>query len=253
MTMSPQTQPMSDQSVAKDQVRERNSPDVQPGIRKWFIKNLLAVPIITGALLLTAGQADWIWGWVFAALLTANLIVMSAVLIPLHPDLIRERSGLSKGTKKWDLVLAPLMAHGTWITGVIAALDFRFGWSVPFRISLHLSGLALVATGFGVMLWAMDANRFFAPTVRIQTERGHHAVSGGPYRYLRHPGYFAILLVYLGMPLLFGSHYAWIPAGIGLIATFVRTALEDATLRKELPGYAEYARKTRSRLIPGIW
>ncbi len=244
---------MNVEMMTKNQVTERNHPGVQAGVRKWFIKNLLAVPIITGMLLLAAGQADWIWGWVFAALLTANLIVMSVVLIPRHPDLIRERSGLSEGTKKWDLVLAPLMAHGTWITGVVAALDFRFGWSAPFRISLHLYGLALVTIGFGLILWAMEANRFFAPTVRIQTERGHYAVSAGPYRYLRHPGYSAIVLVYLGMPLLFGSRYAWVPAGIGLIATFVRTALEDATLRRELPGYEDYAGKTRSRLIPGIW
>ncbi len=225
----------------------------QAGIRRWFIKNLVALFIITGALMLAAGRMDWIWGWAFGGLLVVNLLLMSTLLIPRHPDLIVERSGLQEGTKKWDLVLAPLMAHGTWITGVIAALDFRFGWSVELGIPLHLFGLGLVGIGFAVMLWAMLANRFFGPTVRIQAERGHHAVSDGPYRYLRHPGYFAIVLTYLGIPLLFGSWWAYLSAGVGLSATFVRTALEDATLRQELPGYREYALKTRRRLIPGIW
>ncbi len=223
------------------------------GIRKWFIKNIMAVFIITGALFLAAGGLDWIWGWIFGLMLAVNLLLMSGLLIPRHPDLIAERSGLPKGTKKWDLALAPIMAHGTWITGVVAALDLRFGWSAQFGIPVHFAGLVLVAIGFGLMLWAMLANPFFGPTVRIQTERGHHAVSDGPYRYLRHPGYFAIVVTYLGMPLLLGSRWAYLAAAVGLIATFTRTALEDGTLRRELPGYEEYAHQTHSRLIPGIW
>ncbi len=40
-------------------------------------------------------------------------------------------------------------------------------------------------------------------------------------------------------------------ASIAWIA--LRTALEDAFLRRELPGYADYARRVRYRLVPGIW
>lgn len=239
--------------MSDNQLHVNERVGLQAGIRKWVIKNLVALFIITGILLMAAGRLDWIWGWAFGVILAVNLLVMSALLIPRHPDLIAERSGLRPGTKKWDLVLAPLMAHGTWITGLIAALDFRYSWSVQLGLGFHLLGLGLVVVGFGLMLWAMMANRFFGPTVRIQSERGHRTVSGGPYRYLRHPGYFAIVLTYLGMPLLLGSRWAYVLAAIGLVATFARTALEDATLRRELIGYREYAARTRSRLIPGIW
>jgi protein-S-isoprenylcysteine O-methyltransferase Ste14 len=223
------------------------------GIRKWFIKNLVAPFIVTGALLLAAGRVEWIWGWIFGVMMVVNLLLMVTLLIPRHPDLIVERSELHQGTKKWDLVLAPFMAYFTLITALAAALDVRFGWSVPISLLLHLVGLVLVGLGFGLMLWAMLANRFFGPTVRIQAERGHETVSDGPYRFVRHPGYFAMVLTYAGMPLFFGSRWAYLSSAIGLAATFTRTALEDATLRQELPGYREFALKTRSRLIPGIW
>jgi protein-S-isoprenylcysteine O-methyltransferase Ste14 len=96
-------------------------------------------------------------------------------------------------------------------------------------------------------------NRFFSGTVRIQTERGHHVVTDGPYRFVRHPGYAGALLGFVLIPLLLDSVWAFIPAVLLIAITFVRTALEDATLQKELPGYAEYAQTTRYRLIPGIW
>ncbi len=244
---------MSINVMSKNELALTSNAANRAGIRKWFIKNLVALFIMTGTLLLSAGRIDWIWGWIFGAMLAVNLLLMTVLLVPRHPDLIVERSGLHEGTKKWDLFLAPVMAYGTVITGLIAALDVRFGWSVLFELPLHLIGLALVGIGFFVMLWAMLANRFFGPTVRIQAERGHLTVSDGPYRYVRHPGYFAMVLTYAGMPLFFGSRWACLPSAVGLVATFVRTALEDATLRQELPGYADYVLRTRRRLIPGIW
>ena len=96
-------------------------------------------------------------------------------------------------------------------------------------------------------------NRFFSGTVRIQTERGHRVVTGGPYRFVRHPGYLGGVISYLAMPLILGSAWAYIPAAVGMAVTAIRAALEDRTLKKELPGYLEYTQATRYRLIPGIW
>jgi protein-S-isoprenylcysteine O-methyltransferase Ste14 len=65
--------------------------------------------------------------------------------------------------------------------------------------------------------------------------------------------YVAVILTILCVPVLLGSLFALIPAGL-IVALFVlRTALEDRTLRAELPGYAEYARSVRWKLVPGIW
>jgi protein-S-isoprenylcysteine O-methyltransferase Ste14 len=75
----------------------------------------------------------------------------------------------------------------------------------------------------------------------------------GPYRYVRHPGYVSVILTFIGLPLALGTWAALIPGLIGVVLYVVRTALEDRTLQAELPGYAEFAQRTRFRLLPGIW
>jgi protein-S-isoprenylcysteine O-methyltransferase Ste14 len=99
----------------------------------------------------------------------------------------------------------------------------------------------------------MVANRFFAAVVRIQSDRDHKVVTGGPYRVVRHPGYAGGIWAWLATPLMLGTLWAYIPALLTIAAMVVRTALEDQTLHSELPGYAEYAQHTRYRLLPGVW
>jgi protein-S-isoprenylcysteine O-methyltransferase Ste14 len=105
----------------------------------------------------------------------------------------------------------------------------------------------------GLMTWAMAVNNYFSLVVRIQKDRGHTVVTGGPYHYVRHPGYVGGILFQLGTPLLLGSMWALIPAGLTVLLLVVRTALEDRTLLKELEGYQEYAQQTHYRLLPGLW
>lgn len=104
-----------------------------------------------------------------------------------------------------------------------------------------------------LLIWAMRTNTFFARVVRIQAERGHHVISTRPYAQVRHPGYVGLCTLGLGMPLLLGSWWAFIPGALEVGLLIVRTALEDRTLQAELPGYGEYAARVRCRLLPGIW
>jgi protein-S-isoprenylcysteine O-methyltransferase Ste14 len=87
----------------------------------------------------------------------------------------------------------------------------------------------------------------------LQPERGHSVASGGPYRFVRHPGYVATILVELSLPLLLGSWWAFLPSAVSVVLYVLRTALEDRTLHAELTGYPDYARRVRYRLLPGIW
>lgn len=118
---------------------------------------------------------------------------------------------------------------------------------------MNLLALTGIVLGYGFSSWALVENRFFSGTVRIQTERGHHVVSIGPYRMMRHPGYAGGLLGYVFIPILLDSLWAFIPAILLAIVMVTRTALEDNILQAELPGYKEYAQQTRYRLLPGIW
>jgi protein-S-isoprenylcysteine O-methyltransferase Ste14 len=111
----------------------------------------------------------------------------------------------------------------------------------------------VLAVGYGLAAWAMDANAYFSTVVRIQSERGHTVCRSGPYRFVRHPGYVGYTLQALGMPFLLGSLWALLPALVMAVAMVIRTVLEDRTLQAELPGYREYAQEVRYRLVPGIW
>ncbi len=123
-----------------------------------------------------------------------------------------------------------------------------------------MAGVLPVALGLLVafaaqmfVVWSMAANRFFSTTVRIQDDRGQHVVSGGPYGLVRHPGYAGSLVYNLAVPLVLGSLWAYVPSLLVMLLIALRTRLEDRTLQAELPGYREYAKSVKYRLIPGIW
>jgi protein-S-isoprenylcysteine O-methyltransferase Ste14 len=136
---------------------------------------------------------------------------------------------------------------------IVAGLDRRWQWSLPLPAWAVAAGWGLAIAGSAFVFWAMTNNRFFAAVVRIQTERGHTVQTGGPYTWVRHPGYAGATAFTLGLPLILGSRWTYVPAAVVVVLTLVRTALEDATLRRELAGYAAYASRVRYRLMPGIW
>jgi protein-S-isoprenylcysteine O-methyltransferase Ste14 len=107
--------------------------------------------------------------------------------------------------------------------------------------------------GAALIVWAMRSNRFFSSVVRIQKDRGHTVVEGGPYRFIRHPGYAGMSAFILATPLILGSYWAFAPAAATAAVTVLRTAMEDWTLHNELDGYGDYARRVRYRLLPAIW
>jgi len=99
----------------------------------------------------------------------------------------------------------------------------------------------------------MTTNIFFSQIVRIQSERGHYVATGRPYRYVRHPGYLAMIAFELAISAIFGSRPALAAGGFCALLFILRTVLENRTLRAELTGYANYSLRVRYRLIPGIW
>ena len=136
---------------------------------------------------------------------------------------------------------------------VVSILDGgRFGWThVPLWVSI-LGWLGCILAGS--IIWrVMKENTFLSEYARIQKERGHYVITTGPYRLVRHPMYVGIIIFLISTPLVLGS---WIGFLISLptAALFVlRTILEDRMLMEELPGYQDYAQKTRYRLVPYIW
>ncbi len=224
------------------------------GIVRWAVQMLVSLVVAWLVLFLSAGKLGWIAGWAFFAMNALTQILCSFFLTARQPEMLADRSKSQAGTKSWDKFFAPAVAiFGTLAVFITAGLDARFGWSAPLNQVLWLLSFIIAFASQMFVLWAMASNPFFATTVRIQDERGHHVVSQGPYRLVRHPGYFGSVIYTLLTPLLLGSLWAYLPALLTVILLFIRTWLEDRTLQAELPGYSQYADKVRNRLIPGIW
>ena len=224
-------------------------------ILRVIVMTVVVVVVAPFLPMIISGQWDWWQVWAYAAASILSFILSRAIVARVHPDLIAERARFmeAKDTKPWDKILAPLLGIDSILVLLVAGLDRSYGWSSPFSLIVNILALTGIVIGYAFSSWALVANRFFSGTVRIQTERGHHVVSSGPYRLIRHPGYAGGLLGYVLIPVLLDSLWAFIPAGLLAAVMVVRTALEDRTLQAELPGYAAYAQKTRCRLIPGVW
>lgn len=231
------------------------SQETKPKLARVIVQLIIVVVIAPLLPMIISGNWNWWQGWAYAAMNILSFFLSRLILARVHPDLIRERARFmeAQDTKPWDKVLAPLLALGSIFGAVVAGLDRLYGWSSAFPLWVNVTALFVMIVGYSFSSWALIVNRFFSGTVRIQTERGHHVVTDGPYRIMRHPGYAGGLLGFVMIPFLLDSLWALIPTALLTVVLVVRTALEDATLQKELPGYAEYAQKTRYRLVPGIW
>jgi protein-S-isoprenylcysteine O-methyltransferase Ste14 len=136
---------------------------------------------------------------------------------------------------------------------VLMALDVK-RWHLSEAPNWAMyAGAVLILLGFLAVLRTFRENSFAAPVIKIQKERGQRVIDTGPYALVRHPMYAAASLYLLGTPLVLGSWIglALLPFVMGLLV--VRIFLEEAELRKGLPGYNEYTTRVRYRLVPGIW
>jgi protein-S-isoprenylcysteine O-methyltransferase Ste14 len=206
------------------------------------------------ALFVVAGTVAWPAAWAYLLTITAVMVVYGVIIVRLHPELVEERRNPPVDAKSWDrpfVVIVGLVGPAVFL--LLSGLDHRFSWSPPSSPWLQAAGVVGVAAGGMLANWAVAANRFFSSVVRIQRDRGHQVVDAGPYRYIRHPGYAGSMLNMVGASFALGSRVALAAAVVVCLVLGVRTALEDRTLRNELDGYTDYARRVRFRLVPGVW
>ena len=228
--------------------------DPKPMSRTKAILYAVGSPLTLLALVfLPVGTIDWAPGWTFIAVLVAIFSLSALLLARLNPIIYRARSRFQPGTKKWDLILLAVLLPAMMAEIPIATLDAgRMGWSaLPQWVVLV--GYALLIGAIAVTTWAQAVNPFFEPGVRIQKERAQQVITSGPYRFVRHPGYAAAIAMFVGIPLALASWWGLLPAALAIALLILRTGLEDRLLQAELSGYAEYVRRTRYRLVPGLW
>jgi protein-S-isoprenylcysteine O-methyltransferase Ste14 len=230
-----------------------NHPSLASGILMRIGTVAIFFVLIAAILFLSVGRLNWTWAWVYLGICLVSLIINASIMFRTSPETIAER-GRPQETKDWDKVVGGLWALAIYFAlPLVAGLDVRFSWAREPSVAWHVAGAVALAVGLGLSAWAMIANAYFSTAVRIQSDRGHSVCRSGPYRFVRHPGYVGFILQSLSVPFLLGSLWALVPGITAAALMGIRTSLEDRTLQAELPGYQEYVREVRHRLIPAIW
>lgn len=213
---------------------------------------IVVIPLLP---LLITRRWGWWEAWVYAGINIIGFAVSRMLAARRNPDIIAERARYlqHKDAKRFDKILSPLVGLGGGLMPITAGLDELLEWSGSFSLSVKIISVIFIVAGYFIGSYALIENRYFSGMVRIQYDRDHHVITSGPYRWIRHPGYSGALLSYVFTPFLLDSWWIFIPVVFMVITLFIRTYLEDNTLQKELPGYAEYAQKVRYRLVPGLW
>ncbi|MFC1600087.1 methyltransferase family protein [Patescibacteria group bacterium] len=220
---------------------------------KLIISSILKVASLFLLVFWGAGRLDYWQGWVFSAtMLLTGLVVY--ILFRSNPDLFKERLKPGPGMKWWDKVFwvfNALFYLGAMVVGILGG--GRELWPEFIPLWGYIVSYVGYVIGAFIIFWAMWTNKFFSSVVRIQKDRDQKVITGGPYKYVRHPGYVGASILMMAIGPILGSLWAMIPSGLWVLSIIIRTYLEDKTLQKELDGYKEYTKKTKYRLIPGIW
>jgi len=139
---------------------------------------------------------------------------------------------------------------------LLAHFGPRWGWNGDYPGPLNFLGALPIVAGAVLLAWTLTTMllvaRSLPPRVRLGF-RPTQLVRTGLYAWMRHPMYVGAILMYVGTPLVWGSLAALGISGALIVLLLWRTSMEDRTLQGELPGYAEYASRTRFRLVPGLW
>jgi protein-S-isoprenylcysteine O-methyltransferase Ste14 len=115
-----------------------------------------------------------------------------------------------------------------------------------------VAGLVLIAAGIGLRAWSIvTLGRFFQYWIKIQP--GHRVVTGGPYRYVRHPSYTGALVL-TGLALACDDVWSLVAVAVlGGTGLAVRIHVEERQLTESLGGEYEQYAAGRKRLVPGVW
>lgn len=212
-------------------------------------KYIAGIILVGLMIFLPAGTFSYSGGWLFMGLLFVPMLILGIVLLIKAPDLLAKRliNREEQGEQKKVVGFSGLM----FLVGfVICGLDFRWGWTMVPSVIVVIAAVMLLA-GYGLYMEVMRENAYLSRTVEVQ--EGQKVIDTGLYGVVRHPMYFATVLMFLAIPLVLGS---WIGFAIFLIYPFLmvkRIKNEEQVLEAGLAGYREYKEKVRYRLIPFIW
>jgi protein-S-isoprenylcysteine O-methyltransferase Ste14 len=213
-------------------------------VTRWAVVSGL----LAGGLFLAAGTTRIPTLWAYLAVFSGMLLV---TMLAVDPGLAHERTHPQAGGQ--DATARVGAGFLFLVTVGFAATDVgRLHQSDAVPVFASVIALGVFAAALGFQVWAMIVNPFFSPVIRVQAERGHHVITRGPYRWLRHPGYLAMIIAIPASAIAIGSWLALIPAAGFCTVIFRRARAEDGFLKQNLAGYADYTQRVQGGLFPRL-
>jgi protein-S-isoprenylcysteine O-methyltransferase Ste14 len=203
-------------------------------------------------LFLPAGTLNYWQAWVFIGVFTAVTIVPTTYLARTNPAALqrRMRSGPQAETRTAQKIIVTGLVLSLFVMMLFSVFDHRMGWSsVPAWVSVI--GDVLVVAGLGISMLVVIQNGYAASTVTVEADQT--LVSGGVYKFVRHPMYVGGVIMMVGIPLALGSYWGLLFVIPGVVILVFRIRDEEKLLAQELAGYREYAQRVRYRLVPYVW
>ena len=188
-------------------------------------------------------------GWLFIGVLFIPMFFAGIVMLIKSPELLKKRLDAKEKHSKQSIIIK--LSGLMFIAGfIIAGLGYRFSWyTVPNYIVIGASVIFIVS--YIIYAEVLRENAYLSRTIEVQENQ--KVIDTGLYSIVRHPMYFATVLLFLSIPLILGSIYSFL---IFLVYPFIiakRIKYEEAFLEKELVGYIDYKKKVKYRLLPFIW
>lgn len=223
-------------------------------IRLLAVQILIVFVVYALPLFLPSGLHAWQTAWIFLVLWFGFLLFILAWLSRKNPGLLQERMRVTTSDQKnWDKVFSILINVTLFAWLLFISFDAtRFHWS-PVPAWLQAVGGIFLLISFYILFLTFRENSYLSPLVRVQDEGGQIVISTGPYHFVRHPMYAAMVIFVVGTPLLLGSLCGVLLVFVIVLVLARCAVMEEGALRQELTGYTAYMAQVKYRLIPYIW
>lgn len=214
-----------------------------------LIKFTVGLLLVGALLFLPAGSFAYMNAWLFIGILFLPMLVLGTVLLIKSPALLEKRLGIKEkeNTQKGVVAISGLL----FVAGfVVAGLDFRFGWSeMPIWVVIVASVILLIS--YVLYAEVMRENAYLSRTVEVQENQ--KVIDTGLYGIVRHPMYAVTVWLFLAIPLVLGSWWAFLCFLPYVAVIAVRVCNEERVLEDGLSGYTEYKKRVKYRIFPFVW